>query len=75
VRCGAVEEVDVSDSQTRALRATLACMTAEATLAGVSAAVMACTEPTHYAHVPRGFDVPWGQGPLVLALSEQVDGG
>jgi unsaturated rhamnogalacturonyl hydrolase len=75
VRCGAVGETEVSGAAARALRATLAGMTAESTLAGVSAAVMACTEPAHYAHVPRGFDVPWGQGPLVLALSEQVDGG
>ncbi len=38
-------------------------------LTGVSAAVWACTFPLHYAHVPRGFLVPWGQGPLVLALA------
>ena len=74
-RCGAVPEEQAGDAATRALRATLACMTSDSTLAGVSAAVMACTEPAHYAHVPRGFDVPWGQGPLVLALSELVDGG
>ncbi len=42
-------------------------------LKGVSAAVMACTEPTHYAHVPRGFAVPWGQGPLVLALLDAAE--
>jgi unsaturated rhamnogalacturonyl hydrolase len=42
-------------------------------LAGVSRAVMACTTPSHYAHVPRGFNVPWGQGPLVLALCEAVN--
>jgi unsaturated rhamnogalacturonyl hydrolase len=71
-RSGAVPRVDTREPAERALRATLACMTAEATLAGVSAAVMACTEPAHYGHVPRGFDVPWGQGPLVLALAELV---
>lgn len=42
-------------------------------LAGVSRAVMACTTSSHYAHVPRGFNVPWGQGPLVLALCEAVN--
>jgi unsaturated rhamnogalacturonyl hydrolase len=42
-------------------------------LADVSAAVMASTRPSHYAHVPRGFLVPWGQGPLVMALAEFDD--
>ena len=36
-------------------------------LTGVSAAVWASTEASHYAHVPRGFDVPWGQGTLLVA--------
>jgi len=36
-------------------------------LTGVSAAVWASTEASHYAHVPRGFDVPWGQGALLVA--------
>lgn len=43
----------------------------DGTLAEVSAAVMACTEPSHYAHVPRGFRVPWGQGPALLAITAQ----
>lgn len=45
---------------------------ASGTLREVSAAVMACTQPTHYAHVPRGFRVPWGQGPALLALTSGV---
>lgn len=36
-------------------------------LGGVSAAVGASTAATHYHHVPTGFLVPWGQGPLILA--------
>jgi unsaturated rhamnogalacturonyl hydrolase len=36
-------------------------------LRGVSAAVWASTEPSHYPNVPVGFVVPWGQGPLLLA--------
>ena len=36
---------------------------------GVSAAVWASTEASHYAHVPRGFDVPWGQGALLVAAN------
>jgi unsaturated rhamnogalacturonyl hydrolase len=50
------------------------------TLTGVSAAVNACTDDSHYAHVPTGFRVPWGQGPVLLAAAaragwlERVDG-
>jgi len=36
-------------------------------LSGVSAAVWASTQPSHYAHVPTGFVVPWGQGTLLVA--------
>lgn len=56
-------------SAQRARRAVAAGIDASGTLAQVSAAVMACTEPGHYAHVPRGFRVPWGQGPALLALA------
>lgn len=38
----------------------------------VSAAVMACTNPVHYYKVPKGFVVPWGQGPALLAVTEMV---
>ncbi len=38
-------------------------------LNGVSAAVWACTQLSHYSHVSRGHVVPWGQGPLALALA------
>lgn len=34
----------------------------------VSAAVYASTVPEHYEAVPRGYVVPWGQGPALLAL-------
>lgn len=54
----------------RALAAASAATDAAGVLGGVSAAVWACTHPRHYHHVPRGFLVPWGQGPLVLALAE-----
>lgn len=39
-------------------------------LTDVSAAVWACTEASHYSHVPRGFLAPWGQGPALLALAD-----
>jgi unsaturated rhamnogalacturonyl hydrolase len=38
-------------------------------LAGVSAAVWASTKLSHYSHVPLGFVVPWGQGPVALMLA------
>lgn len=58
----------------RALVAALA-LSSDGVLQGVSAAVNACTLPSHYAHVPRGFVVPWGQGPLALALAEALRSG
>jgi len=36
-------------------------------LLDVSAAVWASTDASHYWNVPKGFVVPWGQGPLLLA--------
>ena len=56
----------------RALDAALAATDERGILGGVSAAVNACTSPSHYAHVPRGFVVPWGQGPLALAMAERL---
>ncbi len=55
----------------RALEAALKSTGEDGILSGVSAAVNASTNPSHYAHVPRGFVVPWGQGPLALALAER----
>lgn len=39
----------------------------EGNLLGVSAAVYAALVQQHYWHVPRGFIVPWGQGPVLTA--------
>lgn len=44
----------------------------EGVLCGVSVAVWASTMESHYAHVPRGFTVPWGQGPYVAMLADRV---
>ena len=51
----------------RAWAATRACLDEAGVLTGVSAAVWSSTSLEHYFHVPRGFTVPWGQGPLLLA--------
>jgi unsaturated rhamnogalacturonyl hydrolase len=63
----------VIEAAQRALTSVMAQVDAQGLLSGVSRAVMACTRPSHYAHVPRGFNVPWGQGPLVLALCEALE--
>jgi unsaturated rhamnogalacturonyl hydrolase len=63
---------DVRVAADRALDAALAATDEHGILTGVSAAVNACTNSSHYAHVPRGFVVAWGQGPLALALAERL---
>jgi unsaturated rhamnogalacturonyl hydrolase len=57
----------------RAWDATWRAVDADGLLTGVSAAVYSSTVAEHYAHVPRGFDVPWGQGPLLVAASAQTN--
>jgi unsaturated rhamnogalacturonyl hydrolase len=52
-----------------AWRATLEDTDSEGTLRDVSAAVWSSTSDLHYHHVPKGFVVPWGQGPLLLAAA------
>src|SRR5690625_3771526 len=72
-RLGVVEVATpdhVEAAATSAYAATLDAVDLNATLTVVSAAVLACTEPSHYVHVPTGFRVPWGQGPLALMLAE-----
>jgi unsaturated rhamnogalacturonyl hydrolase len=57
-------------AERRARAAVLSSIDARGLLAEVSVAVMACTRDSHYANVPRGYRVPWGQGPALLALTE-----
>jgi len=64
---------DARAASRRALEAALRSTGRDGILSGVSAAVNACTNASHYAHVPRGFVVPWGQGPLALALAERLE--
>ena len=54
----------------RGWRATLVALDDTGLLSGVSAAVYSSTMDEHYHHVPLGFDVPWGQGPLLVAATE-----
>jgi unsaturated rhamnogalacturonyl hydrolase len=68
----AADHADVLAAASAALAAVLAATDADGQLTCVSAAVNACTEPSHYAHVPCGFVVPWGQGPLALAIATHL---
>lgn len=52
----------------RARHAVIHSFDAAANLREVSAAVYSSTVPAHYAAVPRGYVVPWGQGPALLAV-------
>lgn len=58
----------------RAREAVLGSLDDVGRLREVSAAVYASTVPDHYAAVPRGYVVPWGQGPALLALLNRPDG-
>jgi unsaturated rhamnogalacturonyl hydrolase len=73
LKLGLVSGGDVTHSAERALDSVTSQCDDQGLLSGVSRAVMACTRASHYGHVPRGFNVPWGQGPLVLALCEALD--
>jgi unsaturated rhamnogalacturonyl hydrolase len=73
MRLGLISDSTVREAAEQALDAAMRDCDDQGRLTGVSRAVMACTRPSHYAHVPRGFNVPWGQGPLVLALCEALE--
>ncbi|MFN8224259.1 MAG: glycoside hydrolase family 88 protein [Gaiellales bacterium] len=61
------------DAGRRAWTAALRNTGPDGVLTGTSAAVHCSTLDDHYDHVPRGFTVPWGQGPLVLAAAEWTE--
>jgi unsaturated rhamnogalacturonyl hydrolase len=71
-RLGIVDRTRIAAPAAKALAAALESSSPDGILGGVSAAVNACTLSSHYAHVPRGFVVPWGQGPLAMALAERL---
>lgn len=65
---------DYLDTARAAWAATARRVRPDGVLEGVSANVWACTAPSHYANVPLGAVVPWGQGPLLLAAAERLAG-
>jgi unsaturated rhamnogalacturonyl hydrolase len=56
----------------RAFGAGLAAVGADGTIEGISAALWASTAISHYPHAPVGFQVPWGQGPFLIAARERA---
>jgi unsaturated rhamnogalacturonyl hydrolase len=66
---GVLDAARFGPAAERAWEATWRAVDGDGLLTGVSAAVYSSTVPEHYAHVPRGFDVPWGQGPLLVAAA------
>lgn len=71
IALGALPAAGFEEPAERAWRATWAQLGPDGLLAGVSAAVYSSTRDAHYAHVPLGFDVPWGQGPVLVAAAER----
>ncbi|MDQ2848827.1 MAG: glycoside hydrolase family 88 protein, partial [Actinomycetota bacterium] len=69
---GSERAADTERAADAAYAAMWSAVDASGTLTVVSAAVNACTEVSHYAHVPTGFRVPWGQGPVVLAAAARA---
>jgi unsaturated rhamnogalacturonyl hydrolase len=71
IRLGLIEpELELVAS--RAFGAGLAAVAADGSMQGISAALWACTDISHYAHAPVGFQVPWGQGPFLVAARERA---
>ncbi len=75
IRLGLLPAAEFRAPADRAYDAMLANLDAEGNLQGVSAAVYAALTQQHYWHVPRGYIVPWGQGPVLTAARarQQVD--
>jgi unsaturated rhamnogalacturonyl hydrolase len=71
-RMGLIEDDIVHASIDRARDAVLNGLSRDGKLDNVSAAVMACTQASHYRYVPSNFLVPWGQGPAVSTLTESL---
>lgn len=71
-RLGIGETGRLARAAERAWQATLAAVDDTGLLTGVSAAVYSSTSEDHYRAVPVGFDVPWGQGPLLVAAAEMA---
>lgn len=70
IKLGIVDESIVKPAMIKALAGVIDDADSNGELQNVTAAVMASTRKSHYEFTPRGFSVPWGQGPLALAICE-----
>ncbi len=75
IRLGFLPEAQFRPAADRAYEAMYANLDEQGNLQGVSAAVYAALVQEHYWHVPRGYIVPWGQGPVLTALNERHKAG
>jgi unsaturated rhamnogalacturonyl hydrolase len=67
IKLGILPAATFRSAADKAFEAMWANLDAEGNLQGVSAAVYAALVQGHYWHVPRGYIVPWGQGPVLTA--------
>lgn len=74
MQLGVLDRRDYAEPAKRAFAAALERVDDNGKLTVVSAAVGACTQPSHYHHVSVGHTVPWGQGPLILAIGHREEG-
>jgi unsaturated rhamnogalacturonyl hydrolase len=70
IKLGIVDESIVRPAMIKALAGVIADTNPDGELQNVTAAVYASTRKSHYEFTPRGFSVPWGQGPVALAICE-----
>jgi unsaturated rhamnogalacturonyl hydrolase len=75
IRLGLFPSATFGPAADAAWASTLGPLDESGLLTGVSAAVYSSTALGHYARVPLGFDVPWGQGPVLVAAAERVRSG
>jgi rhamnogalacturonyl hydrolase YesR len=75
MRIGIGDAARLADATDRAWMATVAALDESGLLTDVSAAVYSSTADEHYHAVPVGSDVPWGQGPLLIAAAEMARSG
>lgn len=73
-RLGLLDDAIVAKPIDRAREAIDRSLDDAGNLEQVSAAVFACTTAEHYSFVPRNKIVPWGQGPALMTLADQLDG-
>ena len=70
IKLGIVDDTVVEPAMLKALAGVIGDANSAGQLQNVTAAVFASTRRSHYEFTPRGFSVPWGQGPLAMAICE-----